>query len=881
MLYAFTVARPGKDRREFFLKLSSQYREDGPPPILESYWPGRQYRFIFRNWTCVPVERLARVLEAKPPEVQALADSMGLERQPADIVRMAGRGYITIIRRCWHDLPFRQLIDLLGWTDHQFFSALKEDDFLWQKLGSTKPSCPPLLYSHPTPDELSRSAVIREIVEAEIALKQTGTPHESRFDFCDSLCSPVRHPPIATTRNPGDGEVCLTPAWGIAPPGPGSGPASFAIERFRRFLSDSFSLDLTAAESPPPASSVLLTLDSALQGRPESHRIHVTENRVEVIAADEQGIVQGLERLKSRMKERRAPILRMGKEKRDTQFWPRFLHSYFGLYGDPLMDPDHDPFPKGYLERLLEMGVNGLWLQGVLWTLAPSPRFPEFGEGWQTRVESLNRMAETLAQFGMGLWLYLNEPRAMPDSFFEQRPELAGVRIPSFGTALCTSAQPVQEYLLGAAEHLGATVPGLAGVYTISGSENLTHCYSRTPEADCVRCGKRPRAEIYAEVNHLLREGLRRGNPDAHFIAWDWGWPDEDIPDILAGLPGDVTVQSVSEWGIPIRRGGIDAAIGEYALSVDPPGPRATRTWQLAGKKGLSRGAKIQINTTWELGSVPYLPAESTLANHMERLREAGIGSLMLGWTLGGCPSPHHEVAKQFYFDEHVTAEESLDRLARRRFGKAAGKFVIACWSEIREALFQYPHSVNVLYDSPTNSGAACPLYEEPTGYRATMIGLPYDDIASWCPPYPPQILADQFASVARGAKQALQKLEGAIGPEAGSSELDEEIRMIRTMQCVYQSTANQCRFVLLRDELQDPGRSRASREILDELETVLKNEINVARLQRAQAEADSRIGFEASNHYLYLPTDLTEKVINCRWLLDQWIQGQREALQE
>ena len=84
-----------------------------------------------------------------------------------------------------------------------------------------------------------------------------------------------------------------------------------------------------------------------------------------------------------------------------------------------------------------------------------------------------------------------------------------------------------------------------------------------------------------------------------------------------------------------------------------------------------------------------------------------------------------------------------------------------------------------------------------------------------------------------------------------------------------------------MRDELQDPGRSRASRELLDELETVLKNEINVARLQRAQAEADSRIGFEASNHYLYLPTDLTEKVINCRWLLDQWIQEQREALQE
>jgi hypothetical protein len=34
-------------------------------------------------------------------------------------------------------------------------------------------------------------------------------------------------------------------------------------------------------------------------------------------------------------------------------------------------------------------------------------------------------------------------------------------------------------------------------------------------------------------------------------------------------------------------------------------------------------------------------------------------------------------------------------------------------------------------------------------------------------------------------------------------------------------------------------------------------------------ASQDSRIGFEASNHYYYVPLDLVEKVINCRALLD------------
>jgi len=34
------------------------------------------------------------------------------------------------------------------------------------------------------------------------------------------------------------------------------------------------------------------------------------------------------------------------------------------------------------------------------------------------------------------------------------------------------------------------------------------------------------------------------------------------------------------------------------------------------------------------------------------------------------------------------------------------------------------------------------------------------------------------------------------------------------------------------------------------------------------------RIGFEASNHYFYVPADLLEKVINCRDLLDRWLPG-------
>ena len=52
----------------------------------------------------------------------------------------------------------------------------------------------------------------------------------------------------------------------------------------------------------------------------------------------------------------------------------------------------------------------------------------------------------------------------------------------------------------------------------------------------------------------------------------------------------------------------------------------------------------------------------------------------------------------------------------------------------------------------------------------------------------------------------------------------------------------------------------------------LLLAEIELARRQHRLQSADSRIGFEASNHYFYVPLDLVEKVVNCRWLLDQLV---------
>ena len=44
----------------------------------------------------------------------------------------------------------------------------------------------------------------------------------------------------------------------------------------------------------------------------------------------------------------------------------------------------------------------------------------------------------------------------------------------------------------------------------------------------------------------------------------------------------------------------------------------------------------------------------------------------------------------------------------------------------------------------------------------------------------------------------------------------------------------------------------------------ILNREIELARRMFELSSADSRLGYEASNHYFYVPLDLVEKVINC-----------------
>lgn len=734
-----------------FMIASSQELPAGTAPAALSFphFPDRLHAFVWRNWQLVPVERMAATVGARREDIVRIGRTMGLAGPPRITRDQVKRSYVTVIRRNWHLLPYDQLLRLLDWSPEKLAYILREDDFLFVKLGNLKPRCEPLRYASPTPETTEKARQIARIVRAHFPsdFGQLPTP---LFDFVRELRRPLQ--------------------WSVqTKPSP----------------------DIT----------------------------------------------------------------------------PRFCYSYFGLYGDPLSDPSLDPYPDGYLARLSEAGVDGVWIHAVLYKLASFPWEPSLSEGYEARLSQLRRLVSRAKRHGVRVFLYLNEPRSMPLAFFQTRPHLLGVKEGDYAT-LCTSVPEVQAYLRNAVTHICQAVPDLGGFFTITMSENLTNCWSHGQGAQCPRCGPRHGTKVIAEVNRVIHEGIQRAGGSQQLIVWDWGWPDDWAEAAIEALPPEVKLMSVSEWSLPIERGGVSTTVGEYSISAVGPGPRALRHWSLARRRGMHTLAKVQAGATWELASVPYVPAVELVAQHAENLRAAEISGVMLGWTLGGYPSPSLEVFGRVLAGQ--PPDEALDAVARRRYGETLARAVVQAWREASAAFAEFPFHIGTVYTGPQHAGPSNLLWLKPTGYRATMVGFPYDDLDAWRSVYPPEVFVQQMRAAATGFLSGADRLERLV-PGAGHYQkpLAREAGLLRASGLHLASSADQAEFVMIRNRLHSATADQA-RSYRARLRDILRAEMARAKKLYELQVKDPRIGFEATNHYFYVPMDLGEKVLNCVNLLEQ-----------
>lgn len=823
------------------------------------HFPTRLQAVVFRLWEMVDASKIAEVLETTKDNITEMAMAMGLPKQK-NTDEWLEKGYITIIKNLWHLLPYEQICQVLGWNEDRLAYTIKEDDVLFVKLGGFKPYCEKLVYRQLTEKEKEETEKIKEVIEKEVKKDINGI-EKLPFDFVDSIY-PVKK---ISSENINSREVVIDDSWSVN--FPQDNPEILtAVEIFCDDFYDSWGIQLQKNADTQNRIDIVV-----LERPKEYHKISLEEKNIK-IEASKDGVLRALILLLDKAQAEGGPFYKKAVYEKEAVFHTRFLYSYCGLYAQAFDYPPEFSYPEKMLKEYAKLGINGIWTQAVLYQLIEFPFEPSVSEGWKTRLANLKKLVQMAKKYGIKLYLYLNEPRSMPLSFFDKHPDMKG-QVQGDYACICTSSEKGRKYLYDAVHTLCKEVPDLGGFFVISRSENLTNCYSLVrcedssipcDDINCPRCAKRKAHEVVAEINTIVTQAAHAVNKDIKVIAWPWAWtgPDftpENVEKGIKLIPEINPVMEVSEDDSRLCIGGVKNVVRDYSMAHIGPSETTKKIWKIAKESNHETFAKLQINTTWECSTCPSLPVYRLVIEHLENVKKENVSGLMLGWTLGGYPSANLKIASGSFFDdlrgnEKNPYEEILKSIYRSDYERVKKATDLFC-----EGFKQFPFNHPGLYNAPHNAGVSNLLYEKPTGYTATMTCFSYDDLDNWRMNYPADVFENQYGKIIEKWEEGLSLIENMENSEF------KDVSIVG--YSLFKSTYEQIRFVRARERFLNNDNTEEMKKIMLD---AAQNEFNLAERVYQIMRRNPSIGYEAANHYYFNQTMVLEKMINCRYLMEK-----------
>lgn len=781
---------------------------------------------IFRNYGMVTNSTLSKILGTSEDIIAFNAALLGLDKLVYN-PKWLSLGYITIIRANWHILPYEQIAEVLGITLEKLSVILREEDFLNVKLGNFKPKTDAVKYLPLSCGEYEQTLAIGKIVQNNYLSLQ-----QSYFDFAKSLSSETFNNNFEIIDN----------------------TKSELTQRYISFTKKYYDLSHLAKQ----------TIKLELCNMPisqESYRLQISDCNISISATTAVGIFRGLQEIAENTSLKSGEYLRIAKIEQ------RIIHSYLGGCGDILNLEKNDYFSDELLTRLAKAKVNGIWLTAIFYQLREFAFDKKISEGHEKRIAILQALQQKLDCYGLKLYLYINEPRCLPMSFFESQPELLGEQYNGDG-AMCTSNHIVKEYITDSAEYVCRKIPSLGGFISITMSENLTNCYSRniTNFTSCHKCSERSREDVTAEVNNLIYKGIKQAASTAKLIAWNWGyttgygWSEQQTYAAFERLDKGIDFMAISEDLMQIEKMGVKTYVQDYSISNIGPSERTKNMINKASEQGRKSVVKVQLSNSWEMCITPYLPVFETNYKHLCNLAAINVGGLMLSWTHGGYPSPNLDVAKLFYYD----TPRSLKSFYKKQYGTAANtaESIVKIYSQ---AFSQYPFSLELIYTGAQHTGVTNPFYAVKTNMAATMVGFAYDDLSLWRGNYSENAFIKMLENMLKkidSAKELMAKLSDC-------NESESELKIYcNIFYCTIKSLYNQAQFIMARDKADKQGM----------IKFIDSETLNVKFFYENYVKS-CLIGYEASNHYLFNQNNILQKIVNLQLLHDEIAKGELAKL--
>lgn len=623
----------------------------------------------------------------------------------------------------------------------------------------------------------------------------------------------------------------------------------------------------------------------------EAHHIDITPDHTTITAADVRGLRRALYHLQDHMLIARCPVLPLGQETRCTTMAARIVRSPIATYrwhsGWELED-DNDYYPDAYLQRLSRSGINGLWIAGLLRKMVPSAVIPELNTP-DYRLDKLNQIIEKAAKYGIDIYFFCMEPRAiqLDHPVAKSHPDIVGPR-----GQMCSSNPKVLAYTREVFHNLFKHAPGLAGAINIFCGERPTTCVSLLPHAHlCPKCNEHPRHELLAGTLNACMAGMRSANPQAKLLAWTYimassreASPIDPMLEVMDQTDPEVIWLGNFDHGTPKSVWGKEVIVHEYTLSAVGPAPDFTALAKATRHREKEVYAKLQIGTSYELSSVPYLPQPGVAHDKIRAAQSVGCTGAMLTWIPGGFPSPHHTLAGMACFND-ADHETNLLRTAAISWGETNAQKITQAWKHLdRTWRDGYPFDNAVLYYSPITRAAAYQLHleKEPEiakpynfGLTRKRVAQPHEDqVDRWVGHLDAPTIIDAFRRLGHAWQEGVATLQQVLDQGPFPLECHQQVAIAKAvgLQCL--CTANVYEFYTLRDQLlaANPKQQQA---ILTRLCDIARDEIAHASAMLEAMAADPRIGFESEIFdYSFSPSLVREKILQVQdtlVILQRW----------
>ena len=658
-------------------------------------------------------------------------------------------------------------------------------------------------------------------------------------------------------------EVAIDSSWRIVVPA----GADEAVKETGRDLADYFasSMGIYVHVEPAESKKIVLVLDEKLDLPKGAFELDVTADTVTISAAGTGGIRRGGVYIEDQMSLRGAPILPLGKIRREKLISPRIVHSGWGI----------ELFPDSHLNAIMHAGFDAI----AVFCKGPN----------RTNVGTLdfNDLVTRAAKYDVEVYLYAYLP-----SFKHPDDEDAVEFFENVYTRLLEQHSGVAGVMLvGESAEFPSKDPDTTGKHH---SKSMVDGIPDTRPAP----GWWPCTDYPAFLTRV-RDAVRKAIPDARIIfnTYNWGWTELEVRErFLKNLPEGITVQVTYDIFSKLEVFGQMRRVMDYSISAAKPGYYFASECQAAAKYNIPLLSTANTaGATWDIGVIPYVPVPQRWIIRFKELdrfrRECNLSAFYDCHHYGWYPSVITELGKAYFNSPQCDLDAELARIAERRVGAGAEK-LLAAWQNWSDA-FTYLPATNEDQYGPLRVGAAYPLIFQPNITRTMSkkeIDFPADPNAHFGGRivktlYQPYENINQLPAALRypnelkGMIEFLRLWDAGIelykeaiktAKDAYKEILERELNLGYFVRASLQSCYNVKKWYCLNRDLQNITTAEQGLAILDQIEALAQEEIANAKQAMQYVAVDSRLGWEPSMEY-----------VGDEWHLDWKIRQVNSALLE